>query len=164
MSPPATPSPLRAPQRASALALAGLLLLILTACAGEARAQSLSRERWIERADAICARADDETHALGDATTLEELAGLTDATERVVRRQLAELRALRPRPAEAASVNEILEGLARVNAALGDLRRAAASGSWSRVDAAGRRVLALSKKADRLVSAYGLQECLSDDG
>ncbi len=89
---------------------------------------------------------------------------MLEKTASVSNRELTELRRLRPEPTEVRPVRGILDSLGRAAAALDQMRAAADSESWSRVDAEAARVQALSKKADRLVGRYGLHECLSDDG
>jgi hypothetical protein len=150
--------------RTAGQGLTALLLVSLTGCGENAQARPLPRRAWVERANAICARADRQIHALGGATTLDQLARVLEETARVSDRELAELRALRPEPVQARPVSEILDNLERANAALHDMRPAAKSGSWSRVDAQARRMQALSKKADRLVDSYGLHECRRTTG
>jgi hypothetical protein len=141
-----------------------LLALGLAGCDHAAEAKPLPRSVWIARANAICARGDREIHALGGATALPALARVLERTARISDRQLTELKALRSDPSQHAAVETILDGMQRVNTALGDLVFAARSGDQSRVDRAAGRLLALERKDDRLVAGYGLHECLSNDG
>ena len=144
-----------------ALPAALLATLLVSGCARDARAKPLPRQDWVARANAICKRADREIHALGGATTLDQLTRLLQESDRISDRQLDELRRLRPEAKELGTVTAILDSMARADSALDAVQAAAQSRNWSQVEAEARRLRALSKQADRLVARYGVHECLS---
>ena len=156
-------TPVKSSSRSNACLLA--LSLVLVACTGDARGgQSQSRADWIEKANAVCAEGDRKAHALGEATTLEQLVPVLEGTLRVNRQQLAKLRRLRPEPAEHRALASILDGLDRINVAMVEMLAAARRQNQTDVDAAAARVKTAAERSDRLVAHYGLHECRSDDG
>jgi hypothetical protein len=133
------------------------------ACGGHKR-DRLSKREWIEQANAICARGDRQIHALGAATTLEQVSRLTARTAQISAGQLRALRGLPSPRLQQTTIEVFLERLAAQGRGVMALSEAAASGDLSMTNRAARALVELGARADRLARALEVHECLSNDG
>jgi len=133
----------------------GLALLAGTACSD----QGLSKEEFIERADAVCAEAEEQTKDLQPPRSPEELAEFTDEAQRITGELLSDLRELEP-PEEGRETIESL--LATIEEALGylpQIRDAALERQAQRIQELGSSLQQASSKANEIAQGYGLQTC-----
>jgi hypothetical protein len=139
-------------------------MLVLAGCGGDGGegAEPLSKSEWIEKADEICAQADEDIEALGDPTTLDEIGELTDEASGISRGALADLRALRPPEEDQATVDEMLD-LVEQQIGIGEqIGEAARNGDEAEVQRLAAEAEPLEAQADELGRQYGLDDCADD--
>ena len=144
--------------RAAATGLA--LLALLAGCSsGDGDDGRLSKEEYVERADAICAEYDRRLSDLPEPGNIRELGELAADALPVARKGVAELRALRP-PAELQPrVSEWLERNDRNIRMIGALRDAARAGQTTRVQEIASEAADNEQAADALAKEIGLEAC-----
>jgi hypothetical protein len=119
----------------------------------------LTKAEYIEQADAICARFDEELDALAEPETLDDLAAMATEAKPIAESGVAELRALNP-PEE---LDEQVGAWLALNdanvAAIDELREAAETGDESAVQQVAADAAANEDKADAAASEIGLTDC-----
>jgi hypothetical protein len=147
--------------RSSAVALA--VVLAASGCFGGGGASSTTsgptRAQFIARAVAVCNRYQ---HQIGVLPQVSDLPGLAVAADRAValqRRELHDLRTLKPPLAERAAVGRLLRSLQLSIDAGSRLSAAAASGDRAAVLAATQSLTARLLDTNRLAQPFGLGTC-----
>ena len=147
--------------RSSAVALA--VVLAASGCFGGGGASSTTsgptRAQYIARAVAVCNRYQ---HQIGVLPQVSDLPGLAVAAGRAValqRRELHDLRALKPPPADRTAVSHLLGSLQLAIDAGSRLGAAAASGDRAAVLAATQALTARLLDTNRLAQPFGLGTC-----
>lgn len=142
------------------IALLAAGTVALAGCAGPIRDDaSTTRTRWIEQADAICARVQSQVRALEQPQALDALADYAQRAAALQQQEVSELRALAVPDGDEARIGEMLAEVDKVVAAAIELERLARAGDVTAV----RKFLESSRDVDRratkLAEAYGLRQC-----
>jgi hypothetical protein len=146
-------------RRPAVVAAAGLF--VLAGCGGDG-GERLSKDEWIEQADAICAQANEDVEALEEPTALDEIADFTDEASGISREALADLRALRPPEEDQATVDEMLD-LVEQQIEIGEqIGEAAADGDQTEVQRLAAEAEPIEAEANEQARAYGLADCGED--
>jgi hypothetical protein len=125
-------------------------------------AQALTREEWIEQADAICAEANSRIDAIADPQSAEELATRAEEVIAISEEQLGKLEALTPPPELEPQVGEAI-GLIRQQIELvREIATAAVAGDQAQVEAILAEGESLDQRLDALAREIGLTECGSE--
>jgi hypothetical protein len=134
--------------------------VLVTACgSGD---QRLSRTAFVHRADAVCARYNGQTTALGTPTSIRRLADVAGTTLPLLERTRAALGSLRPPKTDDDLAHRWLDAIDRVRVDVGKIRDAA-----RKQDLDGLRALLPAARRDnsevnRLASQLGLSICSKD--
>lgn len=141
--------------------IAGAGVLFLAACGGDG-GERLSKDEWIEQADAICAQADEDVEALTEPTQLDEIPEFTDTASEISRGALSDLRALQPPEEDQATVDEMLD-LVKHQIEIGEqIGEAAEDGDQDEVQRLADESDPIESEADEKARQYGLKDCGSD--
>lgn len=141
--------------------IAGAGVLFLAACGGDG-GERLSKDEWIEQADAICAQADEDVEALTEPTQLDEIPEFTDTASEISRGALSDLRALQPPEEDQATVDEMLD-LVEHQIEIGEqIGEAAEDGDQDEVQRLADESDPIESEADEKARQYGLKDCGSD--
>ena len=141
--------------------IAGAGVLLLAACGGDGGEQ-LSKDEWLEQADAICAQADEDVEALTEPTKLDEIPEFTDTASEISRDALSNLRALQPPEEDQATVDEMLD-LVEQQIEIGEqIGEAAADGDQEEVQRLAAEAEPLENEANEKARQYGLDDCGDD--
>ena len=137
------------------IVVATALLAALAACTDE----GLSKEEFIEQADAICREAEERTEQIEPPRTPEGLAEFVDEAERITGDLLADLRELEPPEEGRETVDRLLERIEAALATLPELKEAAENRAASRIQELGQELQEASSEANEIAQGYGLQVC-----
>ncbi len=146
----------------SRLALAVAAVALAAACGGEDDSVRLSRAEFVEQADAICADADGQIAALGEPTSLGELAEYGAEAIAINEEAFAALRALDAPEELQAQLDEAYGLLERQIELSRELVAAAEAGESDQVNAVGTEIGQVNDRADAIARDIGLRECGSD--
>jgi hypothetical protein len=119
----------------------------------------LSKEEYVERADAICAEYERRLDELPEPASIRELGDVAARALPLARRGVRELKALRPPGEIRADVRRWLEPNDRNLVLLEALRDAARAGKTTRVQEIASEAADNEAAADRLAKRIGLQAC-----
>jgi len=144
------------------LALALALVLVLAGCGGD-EDERLSRAEFVDRATAICERAEQRIGELGEPGSVEELAGYAREARAITEESVGELRELDPPEALEPGFDRYLERAGEVIELLGELEGAAEDGdSEEALRIAGQ--IGTSADAQGAARAAGIPACEEDEG
>ncbi len=122
----------------------------------------LTKEEYIQQADAICADANQKIEALGEPQDFDELAALGEQALSVSEQSLDSLRTLTP-PAELESqVNRAYDLLAQQNELAKQLVVAANAGDQAEIEGIVAQAEPLETEADAIAREIGLTQCGQD--
>jgi len=125
--------------------------------------ESLTKAEWIERADAICADAQERIQGLGDpGADLSKLADLTSDAKQILEDEVAAIRDLGAPEGDEDEVEAMLGQVEKGAGASDALIDAATAGDIEKlqeITAGDSEFSKASAEADRLASEYGLKEC-----
>ncbi len=148
----------RAAGAVAALALAG----VAAGCGGGGGGDRLTKEEYITQADAICKAANEKIDALGEPSSLEEVATLAADAIEIQEASLAELRALKPPEADETKLNEAY-ALVEQQVGLGqEILEAAEAGDLEKIQEILAEGEPIDDQADAIAAEYGLTECGND--
>lgn len=133
----------------------GLVLLSLTACTEE----GLSKEEFIQQADAICRQAEERTEQIDPPRTPEALAEFVDEAERITGKLLRDLRELEAPEEGRQTIDRLLEQIEAALATLPELKEAAENRAASRIQELGQELQQASSEANEIAQGYGLEVC-----
>ena len=138
---------------------------LLAACSGGGDGnERLSKDEYVEQADAVCAEYESRLGGLPDPGSIAALRALTQRALPVAREAVAKLRALRPPEALQARVDQWLR-LNTLNVRrIEELGNAARAGDRVRVQEIARDAAANEREADRVARAIGLEACAETEG
>ncbi len=144
---------------------AGLALIVafLAGCGGGGGGERLTKEQFLEQADAICADFEAKLDELPDPQNLEELIALAGEAQPIAAEGVARVRALNPPEELEADVDAWLdlneENVQRIE----DLREAGEAGDEERVREIATGGSENEQKADALAKKIGLSDCARED-
>jgi hypothetical protein len=128
-------------------------------------AKGLVKTTFMARADSLCREASRKLDALVPfKANSADVARYFGQGAAITTKTTADLRALAPPPGDETTITDMLAAQDKVNAKLGELRDAAATGNQSRFVAAGQELDVLGTAADAKLDAYGLAVCGSNFG
>ena len=147
-----------------AAAAATLAVLGFAACGGEDR---LSREEYLEQADATCRKYEERLKPLEDklqqTDSTEEAAAVIDDAVPVVREGVDELKKLKPPEELEGQVDEWLKLNEENTKTLEQLGDAAEAGDEARIGELAQEAEANEQRGDDLAREIGLKDCAEDD-
>ena len=146
--------------RVSAVALVGVLALLVTACGGGGEAR-LSEEDFQTQANAICSKYDKQLDAIGSPESIDEIPDLVDQALAILDKEIDEIAALNPPEELQDDFDKMLAASDRTKAAATDLSEAAKAGDQAAVQKALEEGNAASNEADDLAADLGLSDCNS---
>jgi hypothetical protein len=133
---------------------------VLAGCSGgDGGDGRLSKEEYVERADAICTEYERRLNELPKPASIRELGEVAARALSLARRGVRELKALRPPGEVRADVRRWLERNDRNLMLLEALRDAARAGKTTRVQEIASGAADNEAAADRLAKRIGLQAC-----
>lgn len=135
--------------------LVALTLLVLTGCSED----GLSKEEFIQEADAICREAEKRTEEIEPPRTPEALAEFVDEAERITGELLADLRKLEPPEEGRETIDNLLQRIQDALDTLPQLKEAAQTRAASRIQELGQELQQASSEANEIAQGYGLQVC-----
>jgi hypothetical protein len=141
------------------------MLLALAALGGVAATAAGARPvagkpQYIARGDAICARAIQQTRALGVVPTMKAWGGAAGTRLLTIdRTALAGLKSLAPPPADAATLRGLLAGASATVAETARALAAARAGDAASFRARAARVALLTRRYQAGARAYGFRVC-----
>jgi len=146
--------------RGKAAALAGVLVLLATACGGGGSdGDRLSKEEFQSRANAICDKYQQQLQALGTPSSLDEIPDLVDQALAILNKEIDEVAALNPPEEMQGTFDQLIAASNKTKAAADDLSTAAKAGDQAAVEKALDAGNAASDEADRLAGELGLDSC-----
>jgi hypothetical protein len=137
----------------------GLVAVAVAALAGCGGGGTLSKADFVSRADAICKRYSARIKAIPQPKSPAGIPRFVERALPLTRKELAELRALRPPAKDAGTVRRILDEFERTIEAGRKLSAAVQKndrGAFDRANLAGSKA---ARTADRLARAYGFRSC-----
>ena len=150
--------------RACTGAVAGALAAAALAagCGGGGGGDRLTKEEYIQQADAICADATEQIDAIGEPQTLEDLAAMTKQAVAIAAAQLEKLRALVPPEEIEEQVNRAYDLLEQQNGVADEIAAAAEAGDAEKIQQLVDEAAPLEQEGDDIAANIGLQECGSE--
>ena len=149
------------------LVIAAVGLALLAGCGGNGGGGALTKDEFVQEADAICAdvegKLEDTQAELESATTPEELAQAIDESIPAVRDGVDRLRGLEPPDDLQAQVDEWLELTERNLGRLEDLRDAAEQGDQRALQEIATEAEADEERADGVAREIGLDDCAEEE-
>jgi hypothetical protein len=138
--------------------------LVMTACGGGAK--RLSKEDFIATWDAICKTSNAQSDQIGqnlpDQATQENLSQYADAFSQgipILKKEVSDLRKVRPPEADQATIDGILSNLDQAISKLEQSQQAAVAGDLAAFTTAIQEASPLIDQANSAAVAYGLKEC-----
>ncbi len=150
--------------RAFTGAVAGALAAVALAagCGGGGDGDRLTKEEYIQQADAICADATGQIDGLGEPQSLEDLAAMTKQAVAIAAAQLEKLRALVPPEEIEEQVNRAYDLLEQQNGVADEIVAAAEAGDAEKIQQLVDEAAPLEQEGDDIAANIGLQECGSE--
>jgi len=142
---------------ASALTVA---LLLLPACGGSG--ETLTRQEYAHKADAICAKGKAKTNALPSPANLQELGRVADQTLDALADARSELQKLNPPPQERALTNQWLAAIERLEDDVARIRDSAKANDRRAVFNRAATAQNHNARANELAARLGLRVCNKD--
>jgi hypothetical protein len=131
-------------------------------CGGGGGGDRLTKEEYIQQADAICADATEQIDALGQPQSLEDLAAMTKQAVAIAADQLEKLRALVPPEEIEEQVNRAYDLLEQQNGVADEIVAAAEAGDAEKIQQLVDEAAPLEQEGDDIAANIGLQECGSE--
>jgi hypothetical protein len=150
-------------KRGTALAGAIAMTVVVAACGGgDSGGERLTKQEYIDAADAICGDVNEQLDALGEPGSFEDVARLAEDAVAIQRDALQRLRALNPPEGDEATLNQAYDLLDQ-QSELGDqMVEAANDEDEARITEIIGQLQGLDEQADQIARNYGLQECGTD--
>ena len=150
-----------------AAAVIAVAALVGAGCGGDDETsgggETLTKQEWIAKADAICADAQERIQKLGDpGADLGKLAELTGDAKEIIEDEVAAMRDLKPPTGDEQQIDAMLAQVEKGSEAFEALIEAASSGDIAKlqeITAEGSDFSKASAEADRLAKEYGLTKC-----
>lgn len=138
------------------------LTLALSSC-GDDDGGALSKDEYIAQGDALCQQFMDETEALGEPSTVQELITMMDAAIDLADETHAGFSDLEP-PPDGESVHErLLSSLEESTDKMREARDHAADGDQAGFTAAVDEAVAIGGASDEPAKDYGFEVCGSEE-
>jgi hypothetical protein len=126
---------------------------------GDATAEGIAAEEWIQRADEICQRTDEAVHRLGEVDSLEDVQRQAIAIQGLVRVESERLRDL-PIPDEiSGEVDRMLALQDQEVESFDVIRSAALEGNQQRFESVAEEASKPGDEANQIAESLGMEEC-----
>jgi hypothetical protein len=146
-------------QRASVLVL--LTILLLTACGGGG-GKRLAKGEYASKADAICAKGNQQTNALQTPSNLSELADVADKTIPILDNAIRDLRKLRPPANEQDTVDQWLDEVEKLRDDLEEIRDKAKDKDMQGIQTVAATAQEHNRRSNELATELGMKVCNRD--
>ena len=133
-------------------------LFLLAAC-GSSGGKRLSKQEYAKRANAICARFNQQVQSFGSANSLPQLADLATHTLPALRNATTRLRALRPPKDEEAKAKQWMDSLDTLQTDVAKIRDLARTNDLGGVRKLVPGTTADNRRSDRLADSLGATTC-----
>jgi hypothetical protein len=147
-------------RRASLLAL--LTILVLTACGGGGGGKRLTKGEYASKADAICAKGNQQTKALQNPSNLSELADVADKTIPILDNVIRDLRKLRPPANEQDTADQWLDEVEKIKDDLTEIRDRAKDKDMQGIQTVATKAQEDNARSNELATRLGLHVCNRD--
>ena len=144
--------------RGGVAALAGVIVLLASACGGGG-GDRLSEAEFQSQANAICGKYEQQLRALGSPSSLDEIPAFVDRALAILNREIDEISQLDPPQDLQSQFDALLAASDRTKKAADDLSTAAKAGDQAAVQKALEEGRAASTQADKLAGDLGLDQC-----
>jgi hypothetical protein len=145
-------------RRTATIALA---LVVLPGCGGGG-GQSLTKEEYAAKADAICAKGREQQNSLGQPSTVKDLVTVADKTLTILDGAITDLSRLKPPASEKAISDQWLEQVRTLRNDLKEVREKAKNNDLKGL----RQIAAASQehnsRANALATELGMSVCNKD--
>jgi hypothetical protein len=147
-------------RRAPLLAL--LTILVLTACGGGGGGKRLTKGEYASKADAICARGNQQTKSLQNPSNLSELADVADKTIPILDDAIRDLRKLRPPANEQDTVDQWLDEVEKLKDDLAEIRDKAKDNDMQGIQTVATKAQEDNARSNELATQLGMNVCNRD--
>jgi hypothetical protein len=144
---------------ASLLAL--LTILFLTACGGGG-GKRLTKEEYASKADAICAKGNQQTKVLQNPSNLSELADVADKTIPILDNTIRDLRKLKPPANEQDTVDQWLAEVGKLRDDLTGIRDRAKDKDMQGIQTVATKAQEHTMRSNELGTELGMKVCNRD--
>jgi hypothetical protein len=145
-------------RRGSILALA---IVVLAGCGGGS-GKALSKAEYASKADAICGKYTQQTKALGNPSSIKELASIADKALPILDHAISDLKKLKPPADEQALVDQWLVQVGLLKQDLQEIRDKAKAGDLAGVQALVPTAQQHNSKSNQLAATLGMSVCNKD--
>jgi hypothetical protein len=139
-----------------------LATALLAGCGGGGDGDTLTREGYASRADAICAKYEQQTDALDRPATLAELANVADDVIPILKKARAELRDLSPPADEEQTADSWLDQFDVIISDVEKIRDKAKENDSAGVQQLAQPALEHNNRANALAKQLGMTTCAED--
>jgi hypothetical protein len=133
-------------------------LFMLSGCGGRS-GTGLTREEYASKADAICAKYNEQTKALGSPSTLSQLGDTAEKTREILDNALDDLKDLKPPASEQATSDQWIAAVEQLKGDLEDIRDGANENNMAAVQAVVPRATEHNKRSNELANQLGMTVC-----
>jgi len=144
-----------------ALLLVLLTILFLTACGGGG-GKRLTKGEYASKADAICAKGNQQTSALRNPSNLSELADVADKTIPILDKAIGDLRKLRPPANEQDTVDQWLDEVEKLKDDLREIRDKAKDKDLQGIQTVAATAQEHNARSNELATQLGMKVCNRD--
>jgi hypothetical protein len=148
--------------RLAYVAVAGSALVTAVGCGGGDGSEGLSRQEFIQQAEAICERAESESDALAEPQTDAELIEAGEQNLSILERMISDLGELEPPSELKADLESWLALADRQATTAGDFIEALREQDQAQVQELGIQLEETEQQADALAAKIGIRACGAD--
>jgi hypothetical protein len=142
-------------------ALIALALVLLPGCGGGS-GESLTKEEYASKADAICGKYNQQIKTFGNPKSLPELAKVADKTLPVLDHAIRDISKLQPPAGEKALADQWLTQVRNLKSDLQEIRDKAKAGDMQGLEAVVPKASDHNSKSNALASQLGMSVCNKD--
>jgi hypothetical protein len=139
-----------------------VLAIGLVAGCGGGGSKRLSKEEYASKADAICAKYNQQTKALQNPTSLKELGDVADKTLPILDNALKDLHKLKPPADEQATADQWLAQVKNLKGDLQEIRDKAKANDMQGVQAVVPKATEHNNQSNQLATQLGMKVCNRD--
>jgi hypothetical protein len=138
-----------------------LAVAVLPGCGGGG-GKALTKEEYAAKADAICAKYNQQTKSIGNPANLSDLAKVADRTLPILDNAISDLSKLTPPASEKAIADQWLEQVKNLKNDLGEIRDKAKANDMQGVQGVVPKAQDHNSKSNALASQLGMSVCNKD--
>jgi hypothetical protein len=144
------------------LALSLLLSTALLAGCGGGGGKRLTKEEYASKADAICAKYNEQVKQLDNPSNLDELAKISDETIPILDNAIDDLKKLKPPASEQETADRWLDQVENLKDDLSEIRDKAKDNDMQGVQAVVPKAQEHNSQSNALATQLGMEVCNSD--